>query len=187
MQSTNVLVIGGGPAGYVAALRTAQAGIPTVLVERAGLGGTCLNIGCIPSKALIHAAQEFHRLTPGQSDSDMGISVGKPALDIQRLNAWKDGIVGRLTGGVQSLLKRAGVQIVHGDAMILDGKTVEVSLDSPSGSAASKQRIVCQHLVLATGSAPAALPTLPFGGRVVSSSEALSPESVPGTLVVIGA
>ena len=188
MQSTNVLVIGGGPAGYVAALRTAQAGIPTVLVERAGLGGTCLNVGCIPSKAVIHAAQEFHRLAQGQSGADMGISVSKPELDVLQLNQWKDGIVGRLTGGVQGLLKRAGVQIIHGEATVLDGKTVEIRAESSQHeNAAQAQRIVCQHLVLATGSAPAPLPTLPFGGRVVSSTEALSPQSIPATLVVIGA
>ena len=188
MQSTNVLVIGGGPAGYVAAIRTAQAGIPTVLVERSGVGGTCLNIGCIPSKALIHAAHEFHRLAHRQSGAAMGISAGQPSLDIRQLIEWKDGIVGRLTGGVQSLLKRAGVHVIHGEATVLDGKTVEIrASEMGADSAAPAQRIVCQHLVIATGSAPAPLPTLPFGGRVVPSTEALSPESIPATLVVIGA
>lgn len=98
MQSTNVLVVGGGPAGYVAAIRTAQAGIATVLVERAEPGGTCLNIGCIPSKALIHAADEFHRLAANGQTSHLGIVTGSPKLDLPRLNEWKQGIVSQLTG-----------------------------------------------------------------------------------------
>ncbi|HZH56191.1 MAG TPA: dihydrolipoyl dehydrogenase [Burkholderiaceae bacterium] len=185
MQSTNVLVVGGGPAGYVAALRTAQAGIATTLVERDNPGGTCLNIGCIPSKALIHAADEFYRLTEAGSSARLGIITTPPKLELARLNSWKQGIVSQLTGGVQALLKRAGVQVVKGDARVLDGKTVEVT---PLGEEAAKpRRVVCQHLVLATGSVPAELPMLPFGARVISSTEALTPDELPATLIVIGA
>src|SRR5690625_2287763 len=115
MQSTNVLILGGGPAGYVAALRTAQAGIATVLVERDNPGGTCLNIGCIPSKALIHAADEFHRLSASGQAARLGIMTQAPTLDLARLNAWKSGIVDQLTSGVQALLKRAGVKLVQGE------------------------------------------------------------------------
>lgn len=185
MQSTNVLILGGGPAGYVAALRTAQAGIATVLVERDGLGGTCLNIGCIPSKALIHAADEFHKLRPDGQAARLGIMAQPPSLDLPRLNEWKRGIVGQLTGGVQALLKRAGVRVVRGEGRVLDGKTVEVrGIDGDPGKS---ERIVCQHLVLAAGSEPTALPMLPFGGRVISSTEALEPASLPATLAVVGA
>lgn len=185
MQSTNVLVLGGGPAGYVAAIRTAQAGIATVLVEHAEPGGTCLNIGCIPSKALIHAADEFHRLAANSQAARLGIVTGIPKLDVQRLNDWKQGIVSQLTGGVRTLLKRAGVRVVQGEATVIDGKTVEIAaIDSKPGT---KERIVCQNLVLATGSAPAELPVLPFGGRVISSTEALVPETLPATLAVVGA
>lgn len=184
MQSTNVLVLGGGPGGYVAAIRTAQAGLDTVLVERAVPGGTCLNIGCIPSKALIHAADEFHRLQEGGKTAHLGIVTSAASLDVPRLNAWKQGIVTQLTGGVRSLLKRAGVRVIQGDGMVLDGKTVEVT--GVDGDAGQRQRIVCQHLVLATGSAPAELPMLPFGGRVITSTEALEPDTLPATMAVIG-
>lgn len=184
MLSTNVLILGGGPAGYVAALRTAQAGIATVLVEGDSLGGTCLNIGCIPSKALIHAADEFHKLAAGGSLAGMGIVSQEPTLDLPRLNEWKDGIVSRLTGGLRALLKQAGVRVIQGRGRVLDGKTVEV--EAAGDTSGKHQRIVCQHLVLATGSEPTALPILPFGGRVMSSTQALALDILPGSLAVIG-
>lgn len=185
MQSTNVLVVGGGPAGYVAAIRTAQAGIATVLVERAEPGGTCLNIGCIPSKALIHAADEFHRLAANGQTSHLGIVTGSPKLDLPRLNEWKQGIVSQLTGGVRTLLKRAGVRVVQGEATVIDGKTVEIA--DIDGQPGKNERIVCQNLVLATGSVPTQLPVLPFGDRVISSTEALVPDTLPASLAVVGA
>lgn len=185
MQSTHVLILGGGPAGYVAALRTAQAGMATVLVEREQPGGTCLNVGCIPSKAMIHAAGQFHLMAANGEAARLGIMVQPPSLDLDRLNEWKQGIVSQLTTGVEGLLKRAGVRVIRGDATVLDGKTVEIR--ETGADPAGRQRIVCQHLVLATGSAPTALPMLPFGGRVISSTEALAPASLPATLAVVGA
>ena len=184
IRSTQLLVIGGGPGGYVAAIRAGQLGIPTVLVEAAALGGTCLNIGCIPSKALIHAADAFEQARHWSVGSPLGISVTSPSIDIARTVSWKDGIVGRLTGGVGQLLKKHGVQVVRGLATILDGKTVEVR---SSDGQAEVQRIQCEHLLLATGSVPASLPALPFGGPVISSTEALSPAALPARLVVVGA
>jgi dihydrolipoamide dehydrogenase len=181
-DSTTLLVVGGGPGGYVAAIRAAQLGIPTVLVEAAELGGTCLNIGCIPSKALIHAADAFHQAAGYAGESALGIRADAPTIDIARTVAWKDGIVGRLTGGVAALLKKNGVRIVHGWARILDGKTVEVD-----GGRGEPLRIRCEHLLLATGSEPVELPSMPFGGNVVSSTEALAPSSLPEHLVVVGA
>jgi dihydrolipoamide dehydrogenase len=183
MESTTLLVVGGGPGGYVAAIRASQLGIPTVLVEAGQLGGTCLNIGCIPSKALIHAAEEFHKAGRHAGESPLGIRAGAPSIDVARTVGWKDGIVGRLTGGVGALLKKNGVKVMQGWATILDGKTVEVS----TGAGAETVRIRCEHLLLATGSQAAELPVLPFGGAVVSSTEALSPASVPAHLVVVGA
>jgi dihydrolipoamide dehydrogenase len=180
--NTNLLVIGGGPGGYVAAIRAGQLGIPTILIEAGQLGGTCLNIGCIPSKALIHAAEEFDKAGHYAGNSPLGISAAAPSIDLTRTVGWKDGIVKRLTSGVGTLLKKNDVQVIHGLARILDGKTVEVN--TPGGE---PQRVRCAHLLLAAGSEPVELPFMPFGGMVVSSTEALSPGTVPKQLVVVGA
>jgi dihydrolipoamide dehydrogenase len=182
-STTTLLVIGGGPGGYVAAIRAGQLGIPTIVVEGERLGGTCLNIGCIPSKALIHAAEEFDKVRHYASGSALGIMAEAPRIDLARTVQWKDGIVKRLTGGVGTLLKKNGVQVVHGWARVLDGKSVEVTVadsDEPL-------RIGCEHLLLATGSEAVELPFMPFGGRVISATEALSPATLPKRLVVVGA
>jgi len=180
---TQLLIIGGGPGGYVAGIRAGQLGLRTVLVEVAQVGGTCLNIGCIPSKALIHAAESFAQAAEFAHGSALGISASAPAIDIAKTVGWKDGIVKRLTQGVGALLKKNGVQAVRGWARIVDGKTVEVD---GAGEGGGTLRIRCEHLLLATGSDPVQLPFLPFGGKVISSTEALSPESLPGKLVVVG-
>jgi len=184
-MDTQLLVIGGGPGGYIAAIRAAQLGIATVLVEGEYLGGACLNIGCIPSKALIHVAGEFERARRYASDNALGIRVQQPAFDAAQAMRWKDGIVRRLTGGVAALLKKHDAQVIHGWAEIVDGKTVEVRAQRAGGE--QTRRISCEHLLLAPGSVPAALPSMPFGGRVISSTEALSPDAVPRRLVVVGA
>ena len=177
-----LLVIGAGPGGYVCAIRAGQLGLDTVVVEANRLGGTCLNIGCIPSKALIHAADEFARAADFASgEGPMGISLATPRLNLARTMQWKDGIVGRLTGGVSALLKKANVKIVEGWARFLDGKTVEVETEM------GVQVIRAEHVVIATGSNPVELPELPFGGPVISSTEALSLNTVPRSLVVVGA
>lgn len=173
---TTLLIIGGGPGGYVAAIRAGQLGIPTVLVEGQALGGTCLNIGCIPSKALIHVAEQFHQASRFAEGSPLGIRVASPELDIRQSVAWKDGIVDRLTTGVAALLKKHGVKVIQGWAKLLDGKHVDVD----------GQRIRCEHLLLATGSSSVELPMLPLGGAVISSTEALTPATVPRHLVVVG-
>jgi dihydrolipoamide dehydrogenase len=185
-QATTLLIIGGGPGGYVAAIRAAQLGIPTTLVEGERLGGTCLNIGCIPSKALIHAGREFEKARRYAQDSPLGIRVQSPRIDLAQTVRWKDGIVGRLTAGVGSLLKKHGVQVVTGWAQIVDGKTVDVRTGGV-GDGGATTRFACEHLLLAPGSTPAALPMLPFGGAVISATEALSLATVPRHLVVVGA
>ena len=182
-QSTTLLIIGGGPGGYVAAIRAGQLGIPTIVVEGERLGGTCLNVGCIPSKALIHAAEEFEKVRQYAGGSALGISASTPAIDIARTVAWKDGIVKRLTGGVGALLKKNGVQVITGWAKVIDGKTVEVMEKDDD----EPLRIACEHLLLATGSQAVELPFMPFGQNVVSATEALSPATLPKRMVVVGA
>ncbi|WP_372526724.1 dihydrolipoyl dehydrogenase [Piscinibacter sp.] len=182
-RSTTLLVIGGGPGGYVAAIRAAQLGIATTLVEGDKLGGTCLNVGCIPSKAMIHAAEQFEHACHCAQNSPLGIRVESPRIELAQTVRWKDGIVARLTGGVAALLKKNGVTVVNGWARVIDGKTVEVT----TGAGPDALRIGCDHLLLAPGSQAVALPAMPFGGRVISSTEALAPEALPKRLVVVGA
>ncbi len=179
--ATRVLVLGGGPGGYVAAIRAGHHGLDTVLVEDTKVGGTCLNVGCIPSKALIHAAEEYARAVRQASGSAFGLTTAAPTLDFARTVAWKDGIVARLNAGVASLLKKQGVKILRGHGTMLDGKTCRVETDTGS------ETIRAEHVILATGSSPLALPAVPFGGRVMSSTEALSLPEVPGRLAVVGA
>lgn len=179
--SCKLLVIGAGPGGYVCAIRAGQLGVDTVIVEAGKPGGTCLNVGCIPSKALIHAAEEFEKvLHMAGGESPLGISVTAPMLDLAKTIAWKDGIVSRLNSGVAGLLKRAGVKTVHGWATFRDGKTVAVETETGS------QVIRAEAIAIATGSAPVELPFLPFGGPVISSTEALALSEVPKKLAVVG-
>jgi dihydrolipoamide dehydrogenase len=176
------LVIGAGPGGYVCAIRAGQLGIDTVVVEAKKPGGTCLNIGCIPSKALIHAAHEFEQVTRfAAGASPLGISVAAPQFDVAHMMQWKDSVVGHLSGGVSALLKKARVKMVEGWARFIDGKTVEVETEI------GVQVIRAEQVVIATGSKPVELPALPFGGPVISSTEALSLTTVPRRLVVVGA
>ena len=172
-----LLVIGAGPGGYVAAIRAGQLGIDTVIVDRGRPGGTCLNIGCIPSKALIHAAGEFRKAATHNA-GPLGITLGEPRIDLALTVAWKDRIVGRLTTGVTGLIKKAGVKWIHGAARFRDGKTVVVETETGA------QLIRAEEIVIATGSAPVELPSLPFGGAIISSTQALSLKQVPASLAV---
>lgn len=177
-----VLVVGGGPGGYVAAIRAGQLGLDTVLVEGARLGGTCLTRGCIPSKALIHAAGLYEEavLAAGESGR-FGIHLNQdPSLRFEETIAWKDTIVDRLSGGVSGLLRKAKVRTVSGWATFMDAKTCTVE------TAEGPVRIQAEHVILATGSEAAELPSLPFGGRVISSTEALALSAVPDSLAVVG-
>ncbi|MEA2848414.1 MAG: dihydrolipoamide dehydrogenase, partial [Rhodospirillaceae bacterium] len=183
--AAKVLVVGGGPGGYVSAIRAGQLGLDVVLVEQGGLdgglGGTCLNVGCIPSKAIIHAADAYAHAAEQAKSAPFGLRVERPTIDFARPIDWKNGIVGRLTSGVGVLLKRHRVKILQGHAVMVDGKTCRVETDT------GPQVVSAEHVVLATGSVPAALPALPFGGRVISSTEALSLPAIPERLAVVGA
>ena len=176
-----LLIIGAGPGGYICGIRAGQLGIDTIVVDDQKPGGTCLNVGCIPSKALIHAADEFHKVKRFAAGSTpLGISASSPAIDLAQTLDWKDGIVSRLNAGVAGLLKKAGARLMAGRATFQDGKTVKVTSDD------STVQIRAEHVVIATGSAPVELPFLPFGGKVISSTGALALTQVPERLCVVG-
>ena len=179
---TKVLVIGGGPGGYVAAIRAGQLGLDTVLVEADRLGGTCLIRGCIPSKALIHVASKFEELARHASDDALGIRLSEPPLlNLAESQKWKSGVVDKLNGGVGALLRKAKVRTVQGWATFSDAKTCNVKTSN------GEVTVQAEHVILANGSLPVALPNLPFGGSVMSSTEALSLQELPKQLVVVGA
>jgi len=184
--TTRLLILGGGPGGYVAAIRAGQLGIDTVLVEGDRLGGTCLIRGCIPSKALIHVASKFEGMADAVHGSKDGISLAKPpVLDLAQTVAWKEGVVDKLNGGVTALLKRAKTRVIAGWGRFSDAKTCHVETqDGPV-------TIKAESVILAAGSVATALPHIPFGpsggGDVISSTEALALEALPKRLAVIGA
>ncbi|RBP53050.1 dihydrolipoyl dehydrogenase [Arenicella xantha] len=176
---TKLLIIGAGPGGYVCAIRAGQLGIDTVIVDTQAPGGTCLNVGCIPSKALIHASDEFYKMLHA-NQGPLGISLQSPKIDLAQTVSWKNGIVTRLNQGVAGLMKKAGVKRIQGQAKFVDGKTINVV------STDEDHTIRAENIVIATGSAPIEIPSLPFGGDIMSSTEALALESVPTSLAVVG-
>jgi dihydrolipoamide dehydrogenase len=179
-RGCQVVVIGAGPGGYVAAIRLAQLGKDVILVEKeASLGGVCLNVGCIPSKAMIHAADLAHEV---QHAGGMGISVAGLNVDLPQTVAWKDGIVERLTTGVAFLCKQNGVEVMRGAAEFLSDRQLVVCSDE------DRVEIEFEQAVIATGSRPMALGGFPHDGKkIIGSSEALSLQAVPERMVVIGA
>jgi len=180
--SCKVLVVGAGPGGYVAAIRAGQLGLDTIIVEGERSGGTCLVRGCIPSKALIHAASRFEEINSHTGDGKLGITVNQPAeLNLGKMIEWKDSIVDKLSGGVESLLKKNGVKQVKGWATFKNAKTCTVTTEDGEVS------ITAEHVILANGSTPTELPFLPFSDNVISSTEALDQKELPNHLVIIGA
>ena len=173
-KQTQVLVIGSGPGGYTAAFRAADLGLEVTLVERyESLGGVCLNVGCIPSKALLHAAAV---VTEAEEAAEFGIAFGEPRIDLDGLRGWKEEVVGKLTGGLAGLAKQRKVELVTGTARFTSDRTVDVDGTS----------IAFQNCILATGSDAAMLPGLPDDPRLIDSTGALDLEDVPGRLLVIG-
>jgi dihydrolipoamide dehydrogenase len=179
---TKVLVLGGGPGGYVAAIRAGQLGLDTTLIEADRLGGTCLIRGCIPSKAIIHVAGEYETMALAATKPRHGLSVSSaPQVNFGETVKWKEGIVDRLNGGVAALLKRAKVRVLVGWGTFSDAKTCAVKTRDGDVT------VTAEHVILATGSLAMELPFLPFGGPVISSTQALSLDSLPQKLVVVGA
>jgi dihydrolipoamide dehydrogenase len=178
---TEVLVVGGGPGGYVAAIRAAQLGLDTTLVDRDNWGGTCLNHGCIPSKALISGADLAHRA--GNAE-EMGIHAD-PAVDMSAMQEWKQGVVDKMTGSVENLCEGNGVNLVQGTARFDDENRVRVA---HGGEGQGSESIEFEHAVVATGSRPIEIPGFSFDDDpVLDSRQALALDSVPDRIVVVGA
>ena len=173
----DTVVIGAGPAGYVCAIRLAQNGQKVVCVEQAEIGGTCLSVGCIPSKALISAG---HFLDSLKNGATMGITTAEPDVDIGKLIAWKNKVVERLTGGIGMLFKARGVELLSGTAKLAGPGKVEVT------TAKGKVSVSTANVVIATGSEPSPIPGFEFGAKIWSSTEALSPKTLPKKILIIG-
>ena len=174
----DVVVLGGGPGGYTAAFRAADLGLSTVLVERYDrLGGVCLNVGCIPSKALLHAAAV---ITGAEESRRLGIGFGDPEIDLDTLRSSTAEVVATLTQGLDGLAKRRKVRVVHGSARFTSPNEMEVE----TGDGA--ETIPFAHAIIAAGSQPATIPGLPDDPRIMDSTDALALEEVPDRLLVIG-
>ncbi|EGQ4136661.1 dihydrolipoyl dehydrogenase [Staphylococcus pseudintermedius] len=174
---TDTIVIGAGPGGYVAAIRAAQLGQKVTIVEKGNLGGVCLNVGCIPSKALLNVS---HRFEQAQHGADLGITAENVSLDFDKVQSFKGSVVSKLTGGVEALLKGNKVEIVRGEAYFVDEHSLRVMDDK------SAQTYNFKNAIVATGSRPIQIPNFEFGGRILDSTGALNLQEVPKKLVVVG-
>src|SRR5690625_3803732 len=173
----DTLVVGAGPGGYVAAIRAAQLGQKVTIVDKSDLGGTCLNVGCIPSKVLIQAG---HLTEAARGNEDLGITTENVSVDFSKVQDWKGKVVNRLTSGVESLLKGNKVDIVKGEVYFVDNNNVKVIDDTQS------QTYTFKNCIIATGSAPIEIPSFPFSERVLDSTGGLNLKEIPESLVVIG-
>jgi dihydrolipoamide dehydrogenase len=169
----DVVILGGGSGGYACALRSAELGLSVALVEKGKLGGTCLHMGCIPTKALLHAAEVADTAREGEQ---FGVKTTFESVDMSGVNRYKDGVVGRLYKGLQGLVKSRQIDYVEGEGRLVAADTVEVA----------GRRLVGRHVVLATGSYAKSLPGLEISGRVMTSEQALSLDMVPARVVVLG-
>jgi dihydrolipoamide dehydrogenase len=173
-RDAQVVVLGSGPGGYTAAFRAADLGLKTILIERYDrLGGVCLNVGCIPSKALLHSAKVIAEV---EELAEHGVSFGAPTIELPKLLAFKDSVVERLTGGLAGLAKQRKVEVVRGEARFTGPSTLVVG----------DREISFQNCIIAAGSQSATIPGLPDDDRIIDSTDALSPPDVPGRLLVIG-
>ncbi len=192
MDRYDVVVIGGGPGGYVAAIRCAQLGLETACIDgwlgddgKPALGGTCLNVGCIPSKALLDSSHHYHRLQ--HEFADHGIKVKGASLDIKQMLARKDDVVQSLTGGVAALFAKNKVSWLQGFGKLLSRDQVEFTPHAKGKAKPKPEVLEADSIIIATGSVPAPVESLPVDGkRIVDSSGALKFESVPKSLAVVG-
>src|SRR5581483_3421249 len=169
-----VVVIGSGPGGYSAAFRAADLGLKTALIERYDrLGGVCLNVGCIPSKALLHAARV---VSEAEEMAEHGIKFGKPKFDVDALRSWKESVVKRLTGGLAGLAKQRKVEVITGVAELTGPNTVSVG----------DRTVSFDHCIIAAGSEAGTIPNLPEDERIFDSTGALELPAVPKRLLVVG-
>lgn len=173
----DVLVIGAGPGGYVAAIRAAQLGKSVLIVDKSEVGGVCLNRGCIPSKALIHAAEEFEAAS---HNSSIGIVSEGVKIDFTKVQEWKSGIVKKMTGGVGQLLKGNNIQVFNGEALFINEHEARCFNDNETA------RFRFNDCIIATGSRPIELKAFPYGGRILSSTEVFDLKEVPESMIVIG-
>ena len=184
----DVVVIGGGPGGYVAAIKASQLGLKTACVEfdedesgKQKLGGTCLNVGCIPSKSLLDSSYKFQQIS--ESFEEHGISVTKPKYDLSTMMDRKNGIVKKLTSGVSQLLKHNKVDAFHGKGKLISSSEVEIT-----DTKGKKTSVTAKNIVLATGSRPINIPSVPWNGTtIVGSAGALEFSETPKKLAIIGA
>jgi dihydrolipoamide dehydrogenase len=173
-----LVVLGSGPGGYTAAFRAADLGLDVVLIERwPQLGGVCLNVGCIPSKALLHAARVIEETA---EMAEHGITFGPPAIDLARLRGWKDRVVGQLTSGLEGLAGKRKVRVVRGNGCFVSPNELAVEHEGQTS------RVSFDQCVIAAGSEPVALPGLPDDPRIMDSTGALALEELPESLLVIG-
>ncbi len=172
-KSFDLVILGGGSGGYACALRAAELGLSVALVEKGKLGGTCLHVGCIPTKALLHAAEVADSAREGSS---FGVRTTFESVDMAGVNAYKDGVIGRLYKGLQGLVKSKSIEYVEGEGRLVAKDTVEVG----------GRRLTGRHVVLATGSYAKSLPGLEIAGRVMTSEQALHLDFVPPRVVVLG-
>ncbi|MBL9137857.1 MAG: dihydrolipoyl dehydrogenase [Verrucomicrobiales bacterium] len=175
---TEVVVVGGGPGGYAAAFYAADLGKKVSLIEMDRLGGVCLNRGCIPSKALLHATK---MIAEARESANRGIQFGTPTIDLDKLRTWKDSILTKLTGGIGQLAKARGVEVLHGKAYFEDSQTIRVE------TAEGQQYLRYEHAILAVGSIPSLPKAFDLGNpRIMTSTEALEVPDIPGRLLVVG-
>ncbi len=169
----DLVILGAGSGGYAAALRASQLGMSVGLIEKDKVGGTCLHVGCIPTKALLHAAE----VADSARHSEMfGVKASLEGIDLPAVNAYRDGIVSSKHKGLQGLIKARGITTIEGEGTLVSPTTVQVGSDTVTG----------KNVVLATGSYPRTLPGLDIGGRVITSEQALQLDYVPQSVIVLG-